>query len=72
MGAKEAVMKEAVMDDDPKRNSEPPPAGAVEQSQAADPRVVRALDMTNDDIAAIAASEMAPGCEHLHAELDDD
>ena len=40
-------------------------AGSAGQSQAADldRRAVRALDLTNDDIAAIAASEMAPGFE---------
>jgi hypothetical protein len=32
---------------------------------------VRAVDLTDEDIAAIEASEMAPGFEHLNAEVDE-
>jgi prevent-host-death family protein len=35
-----------------------------------DRRVQRTVDLTDEDIAAIEASEMAPGYEHLNAELD--
>lgn len=35
-----------------------------------DRRVQRAVDLTEEDIAAIEASEMEPGYEHLNAELD--
>ncbi len=47
-------------------------AGAVDRSQAAgrDRRVVRTVDLTDEDIAAIEAAEMAPGFEHLNAELE--
>lgn len=47
-------------------------AGAVERSQAAgrDRQVVRSVNLTDEDIAAIEASEMAPGFEHLDAELE--
>ena len=31
----------------------------------------RAGDLTDEDIAAIETSEMAPGFEHLNAEVDD-
>ncbi|WP_201789042.1 hypothetical protein [Nitrobacter vulgaris] len=61
----------------PPKQDMPPPAvdaaGSAGQSQAADldRRAVRALDLTDDDIAAIEASEMAPGFEHLNAEVDD-
>jgi hypothetical protein len=37
---------------------------------AGDRRVVRTADLSEEEIAAIAASEMAPGFEHLNAELD--
>jgi prevent-host-death family protein len=40
-----------------------------ERLRARDRRVVRAEDLTDEDIAAIEASEMAPGYEHLNAEL---
>ncbi|MBR1208186.1 MULTISPECIES: hypothetical protein [unclassified Bradyrhizobium] len=48
-------------------------AGAIERSQAAgrDRQIVRSVDLTDEDIAAIEASEMAPGFEYLNAELDD-
>ena len=36
-----------------------------------DRRTVRAGDLTDEDIAAIETSEMAPGFEHLNAEVDD-
>jgi hypothetical protein len=47
--------------------------GAVDRPQAAgrDRRAVRTVDLTDEDIAVIEASEMAPGFEHLNAELDD-
>lgn len=35
-----------------------------------DRRVTLAVDMTEEEIAAIEASEMTPGYEHLNAELD--
>jgi prevent-host-death family protein len=34
-----------------------------------DRRAVRAEDLTDEDLAALEASEMAPGYEHLDAEL---
>ena len=40
-----------------------------ERLRARDRRAVRAEDLTDEDIAAIEASEMAPGYEHLDAEL---
>jgi hypothetical protein len=48
-------------------------AGAAERSQAAarDRPVVRTIDLTEEDIAAIEASEMASGFEYLNAELDE-
>ncbi|WP_371740228.1 hypothetical protein [Bradyrhizobium sp. LCT2] len=33
-------------------------------------RVQRTVDLSKADIAAVEASEMAPGSEHLNAELD--
>lgn len=59
----------------PDRNIAPPAtsdeAGTAERSQAAarDRRAVPAVDLTDEDIAAIEASEMAPGFEHFDAEL---
>jgi prevent-host-death family protein len=41
-----------------------------ERLSARDRRAVRAEDLTDEDIAALEASEMAPGFEHLDAELD--
>ncbi len=41
-----------------------------ERLRARDRRAVRAEDLTDEDIAALEASEMAPGYEHLNAELD--
>lgn len=35
-----------------------------------DRRVVRTVDLTEEDVAAIEASEMEPGHEHLNAELE--
>lgn len=35
-----------------------------------DRRAVRAEDLTDEDIAALEASEMAPGYEHLNAEFE--
>jgi hypothetical protein len=53
------------------------PAGADHQAwpdeyerlRARDRRAVRAEDLTDEDIAALEASEMGPGYEHLDAEL---
>ena len=42
-----------------------------ERLRARDRRAVRAQDLTDEDIAAIEASEMAPGSEHLNAELEE-
>jgi prevent-host-death family protein len=41
-----------------------------ERLRARDRRAVRAEDLTDEDIAALQASEMAPGYEHLNAELE--
>lgn len=41
-----------------------------ERLSARDRRAVRAEDLTDEDIAALEASEMAPGFEHLNAELE--
>jgi prevent-host-death family protein len=41
-----------------------------ERLSARDRRAVRAQDLTDEDIAALEASEMAPGYEHLNAELE--
>ncbi len=41
-----------------------------ERLRALDRRAVRAEDLTDEDIAALEASEMAPGYEHLNAELE--
>ncbi len=41
-----------------------------ERLSARDRRAVEAADLTDEDIAALEASEMAPGFEHLDAELD--
>lgn len=41
-----------------------------ERLRARDRRAVRAEDLTDEDIAAVEASEMAPGYEHLDAELE--
>ncbi|WP_198026482.1 prevent-host-death protein [Bradyrhizobium sp. ARR65] len=64
------------MDDDPKQTSEQPAphggAGPTEGHQAAgrDRRVVRTAELSDQDSAAIEASKMEPGYEHLDAELD--
>jgi len=42
-----------------------------ERLRARDRRAVRAEDLTDEEIAAIEASEMAPGYEHLDAELEE-
>ena len=42
-----------------------------ERLRARDRRTVRAEDLTDEDIAALEASEMAPGYEHLNAELEE-
>ena len=34
-------------------------------------RAVRVIDLTDEDPAAIEASEMAPGFEHLNIEVDE-
>jgi prevent-host-death family protein len=41
-----------------------------ERLRARDRRAVRAEDLTDEDIAALEASKMAPGYEHLDAELE--
>lgn len=41
-----------------------------ERLRARDRRAVRAEDLTDEDIAALDASEMAPGYEHLNTEFD--
>lgn len=41
-----------------------------ERLRARDRRAVRAENLTDEDLAAIEASEMAPGFEHLDAELE--
>ncbi len=41
-----------------------------ERLRARDRRAVRAEDLTDEDTAALEASEMAPGYEHLDAELE--
>jgi len=41
-----------------------------ERLRARDRRAVRAEDLTDEDIAALEASEIAPGYEHLDAELE--
>jgi prevent-host-death family protein len=41
-----------------------------ERLRARDRRAVRAEDLTDEDIAALEATEMAPGYEHLDAELE--
>lgn len=67
--------RDSAMGSHPNRNTAPPAtsdeACSTEQSQAArrNRRVVRAVDLTDEDIAAIEASEMAPGFEHFDAEL---
>ena len=40
-----------------------------ERLRARDRRAVRAEDLTDEDIAALEASKMGPGYEHLDAEL---
>ena len=40
-----------------------------ERLRARDRRAVRAEDLTDEDIAALEASQMGPGYEHLDAEL---
>jgi prevent-host-death family protein len=40
-----------------------------ERLRARDRRAVRAEDLTDEDVAALEASEMGPGYEHLDAEL---
>ena len=41
-----------------------------ERLSARDRRAVKAEDLTEEDIAALEASEMAPGYEHVNAELE--
>lgn len=47
-------------------------AGAAGRRQAtgSDRQAVRAVDLTEEDIAAIEATEMTPGFEHLDDELE--
>jgi prevent-host-death family protein len=42
-----------------------------ERLRARDRRAVRAEDLTDEDVAALEASEMGPGYEHLDAELQE-
>jgi prevent-host-death family protein len=42
-----------------------------ERLRARDRRAMRAEDLTDEDIAALETSEMAPGYEHLDAELEE-
>jgi prevent-host-death family protein len=42
-----------------------------ERLRARDRRAVRAEDLTDEDIAALETSEMAPGYEHLDAEIEE-
>ncbi|MCK1545690.1 prevent-host-death protein [Bradyrhizobium sp. 179] len=58
----------------PKQPISPPTvdeAGSAARRPAADRdrSVVRTVDLTDEDIAAIEAAEMTPGFEHLNAEL---
>jgi prevent-host-death family protein len=41
-----------------------------ERLSARDRRAVKAEDLTDEDIAALESSEMAPGYEHLNTELE--
>ncbi|WP_089172950.1 type II toxin-antitoxin system prevent-host-death family antitoxin [Bosea sp. AS-1] len=41
-----------------------------ERLSARDRRAVKAEDLTDEDIAALEVSEMAPGYEHLNAEFE--
>lgn len=41
-----------------------------ERLRARDRRAVKAEDLSDEDLAALEASEMAPGYEHLNAELE--
>ncbi|MBR1040744.1 hypothetical protein JQ593_17370 [Bradyrhizobium viridifuturi] len=65
------------MDDDPKRFNAPPAArdggepAKGSQSLERDRQVDRTVDLTDEDIAAIKSSEIAPSFEHLNAEADD-
>ena len=54
----------------PGQTNTPPAAAAERQATGRDRRAVRTVDLTEEDIAAIEASEMTPGCEHLDAELE--
>lgn len=64
------------MDEDPKRTSAPTAVqdgaepACETQPVVRDRRVVRTVDLTDEDIAAIEASEMTPGFEHLNTEID--
>lgn len=54
----------------PGQTNTPPAAAAERQATGRDRRAVRTVDLTEEDIAAIEASEMTPGFEHLDAELE--
>jgi antitoxin VapB len=41
------------------------------QGAAGDRRIVRTADLSEEEIAAVEASEIEPGFEHLNAELDE-
>lgn len=65
------------MRDDPKRTGAPPAArdgGAPVKANrplGRNRRVVRTVDLTDEDIAAVEAGEMAPGFERLDVEVDE-
>ncbi|MCP1758734.1 MULTISPECIES: hypothetical protein [Bradyrhizobium] len=65
------------MHDDSKLSSAPPAApdgGEFAERKPlldGDRRDVRTVDLTDEDIAAIVASEMAPGFEHLNVEVEE-
>ncbi|CEG10445.1 hypothetical protein BN961_03885 [Afipia felis] len=55
----------------PAKQNHTPPAPTDEASATGhDRRAVRTVDLTGEEIAAIEASEMAPGFEQLDAELE--
>jgi hypothetical protein len=58
------------MSSHPGQTTTPPPAADQHQAAGRDRRAVRTVDLTEEDIAAIEASEMTPGFEHLDAELE--
>ncbi|MCK1711700.1 MULTISPECIES: prevent-host-death protein [unclassified Bradyrhizobium] len=53
-----------------KQKTSPLREAAGNQIAARDRRAVRTEDLSEEEIAAVEASEMGPGFEHLDAELD--